>query len=464
MSPLRTMLHVLHDQASRHEHRPALWSRRGRAYVPTSWAQYAGRVCRLALGLRTLGVGPGDTVPLLTSNREEWFVSALATMALGAVPVGLHPASTTEQVLHVVEHCEARTLVVEAPWLPLVQQGRQRLPRVRHVVVVEPPPSGLPEGCVPLGELLERGSGADEGPYWDSVHALQPDSLATLVYTPSTPGRPKGVMLSHRNLVWTAERLARAAGISEEDSLVCYLPLSHIAEQMSSLYVPLLSGAQVYFCDAPEQVGEALRQVRPSAFFAVPRVWRELRRRLEQELAEQPRVQQQLVEWARRVATERNALTLRHERVPLSLEAQHQVARRSVFHPLRESLGLGRGAYLAAGAAPMAGEVLEFFASLDMLVCELYGQPEACGPIALNTPQATRLGSMGRPLLGVEVRIAGDGEVLVRGGNVCLGYYKDPEATSALLAGGWLHTGDTGFLDSEGYLYLTGRKKGPGRP
>ncbi|HEX5747380.1 MAG TPA: AMP-dependent synthetase/ligase, partial [Archangium sp.] len=461
MDTPRTMVHALHDQASRRQHRPALWTRKGRTYVPTSWHDYATRVKRFALGLCSLGFQRGSALPLLSFNREEWLVADLAAMALGGVPVGVYVTSSPEQVQYLVEHCEAGHLVVEnEQHLATALAVRERVPRLRHIIILDPPEAPLPQGVLSYAEVLARGTGIDEGPYWDAVNALQPEGLATLIYTSGTTGNPKGVMLSHQNLVWTATHLMRATRMAEDDeALLSYLPLAHIAEQMLSIHGPLLVGAEVYFARSLEKVPEDLRDARPTVFFGVPRVWEKLKGRLEEALRELPAARQSAVGWARGVAVQRNALVLCHERVPLYLEGQYQLARRTVFPALLSRLGFERTHFFCSGAAPIGRDVLEFFSSLDIVIREVYGQSEVSGPTTLNTPDATRLGTLGRPLLGVEVLIAEDGEILVRGGGVCQGYYKDPAATAQLLQDGWLHSGDVGHLDSEGFLHITGRKK-----
>ncbi|AKJ03388.1 Long-chain-fatty-acid--CoA ligase [Archangium gephyra] len=416
---------------------------------------------RFALGLLSLGFQRGNTLPLLSFNREEWLVADLAAMALGGVPVGVYVTSSPEQVQYLVDHCEAGHLVVEnEQHLATALAVRERVPRLRHIIVLDPPAAPLPPGVLSYAEVLARGTGIDEGPYWDAVNALQPEGLATLIYTSGTTGNPKGVMLSHQNLVWTATQLMRATRMAEDDeALLSYLPLAHIAEQMLSIHAPILVGAEVYFARSLEKVPEDLRDARPTVFFGVPRVWEKLKGRLEEGLRALPAPRQSAVGWARGVAVQRNALVLRHERVPLYLEGQYQLARRTVFPALLTKLGFDRTHFFSSGAAPIGRDVLEFFASLDIVIREVYGQSEVCGPTTLNTPDATRLGTLGRPLLGVEVLIADDGEILVRGGGVCQGYFKDPAATAELLKDGWLHSGDVGHLDSEGFLHITGRKK-----
>ncbi|RKG72562.1 long-chain fatty acid--CoA ligase [Corallococcus exercitus] len=455
------MLHALHDQAARLEHRPALWSRHGGAYVPTSWFDYAQRVKRFALGLHALGFREGDPLGILSFNREAWHVADLGAMALGGVPVGLYTTSSVEQLVYILGHCEARFLLVEnAKHLATGLEVQKRLPALKHLIIVDAP-TPLPEGVLRYADVLASGAKQDEDPYWDSVHSLHPDALSTLIYTSGTTGQPKGVALSHRNLAWTSKQLGDTMGFRdmEDERLVSYLPLSHIAEQIVSLHSPLLMGTQVYFADSLDALGKNLTEVRPTIFFAVPRVWEKFKSKAEEGLAAQPPLKRRLVEWARATALERNTRVLNQERVPSFMEAKFALAQRVVFQPLKTRIGLEKAKLFSTSAAPIGRDVLDFFASIDVVLLEVWGMTEVSGPATVSTAECARLGTVGRPMLGVEVRIAEDGEILVRGGNVCLGYHRNPEATQELLADGWLHTGDVGQLDAEGFLRITGRKK-----
>jgi long-chain acyl-CoA synthetase len=460
MEQPKTMVQVLHEQATRYEHRPALWKRRGKTYVPTSWREYAQRVTRFALGLHALGFQAKGALAIQGFNREEWLVADLAAMALGGVPVGIYTTSSPEQVEYILRHCEAEFFLVEnEKYLAAALALREKLPRLRHLIVMDAP-ERLPEGVLRYSDVMEKGTGADEGPYWERVNSLDKDALATLIYTSGTTGNPKGVMLSHHNLVWTTERVLQVVNFgAEHKRMLSYLPLSHIAEQILSLHGPLLMGAQVFFADSLEAVPQNLREVRPTFFFGVPRVWEKFKAKAEEGMRSQPPVRQKVLAWARGVATQYHTLALRHEKVPVPLELQYQLARRLVFAPLHQRIGFDQVEFFSVGAAPIGRDVLDFFASIDVVIREVWGMSELTGPTTTNTQEATRLGSVGRPLVGVEVRIAEDGEILVRGGSVCMGYYKEPAATAELLEDGWLHTGDVGHLDGEGYAHITGRKK-----
>jgi long-chain acyl-CoA synthetase len=309
------------------------------------------------------------------------------------------------------------------------------------------------------GEVLAKGRVSDEAEYHRRVEALDSKALATLIYTSGTTGHPKGVMLSHRNLTWTTRQLSTCADMRPDEVMLSYLPLSHIAEQVCSIHAPILLGMQVYFARSFEHVPEALRQVRPTIFFGVPRVWEKFRAKAEGAMEKAPTSQKRALKWARRVASTYHAAQLSGSQAGAPVTAQYQLARRVVFQALKEKIGFGRTRIFATSAAPIGKDVLDFFASIDMVLHEVYGQSEVTGPTTVNTQEATRLGTLGRPMNGVSVRIADDGEILVQGENVCLGYYKDPAATAELIQDGWLHSGDVGELDPQGYLRITGRKK-----
>ncbi|HEX4802264.1 MAG TPA: long-chain fatty acid--CoA ligase, partial [Myxococcaceae bacterium] len=453
------MLHVLHQQVSELADHPALWSKKGGVYRSISWSEYGERVKHLALGLRQLGLSRGGALTILSFNREEWVVAELAAMALGAVAVGLYTTSSPNQIQYVVSHCESELILVENEgYLEVLERLRPSLPKLRQIVVMDPP-AAASAGIVSYQEVIRLGERADEREYWESIAALDPSSLACLIYTSGTTGNPKGVMLSHHNLVWTARQLSSTRPLSNDDVGLSYLPLSHIAEQICTIYGPLLNGVQIYFAESLEALPQNLKEARPTVFFGVPRVWEKFKDRAEASIASLPVLQRRLIGWARRITLERNLRSLSGERIPRRLEFQYQLARRKVFSKLKERIGFDRTQIFSTSAAPIGKDVLEFFASLDIIIREVYGQSEVTGPTSVSTEDSTHLGLLGRPMIGVEVKIADVGEILVRGDNVCMGYYKDPAATAELLRDGWLHSGDVGKLDADGYLQITGRKK-----
>ncbi len=458
----KTVVHELNAQADRLQDRPALWTKRGGKWVATSWREYAQKVKLFALGLLQLGLSRQSPVAILGFNREEWVVADLAAMAAGGVPVGLYQTLSPEQLRYVLDHSQASVCVVEDDQaLARVLAVREGLTALKHLIVMEPA-QPLPEGVHSFAEVLDKGGRADDAEYFARLEAARPEDLATLIYTSGTTGHPKGVMLSHQNVCWTAVTLSEAMGLErrrEEETLLSYLPLSHIAEQVCSIYGPIFNALEVSFAESFEKLPEDLREVRPTLFFGVPRVWEKFKTKVEQGIAAQPLARRRLVGWARDVALRFHKTNLQGRPVSITLQAEFELAKRLVFKGLKARIGLDRTHLFATSAAPISKEVLDFFASLDVVIREVYGQSEVTGPTSVNTPDATRLGTLGRPMRGVEVRLADDQEILVRGPNVCLGYYREAEATAELISGGWLHSGDTGAFDADGYLQIIGRKK-----
>jgi long-chain acyl-CoA synthetase len=302
-------------------------------------------------------------------------------------------------------------------------------------------------------EFMAKGDEVEKQAYLDRVDALEPDALATLIYTSGTTGPPKGVMLSNHNLAWTSNVAIQITTINSDDCSLSYLPLSHIAEQMFTLHIPITTGARVYFAESTEAVPENLKEVQPTIFFGVPRIWEKFHAGISAKLKDATGLKAKLVQWAMNVGWEAN------QRAGGNKGMQYNLANKLIFSKLKPAIGMGNARVCVSGAAPIAREVLEFFARLDIVVLEVYGQSEDTGPTSFNTPTRYRFGSVGPALPGVEVKIAEDDEILVKGPNVFLGYYKDKEATEATLSNGWLHSGDLGAFDADGFLSITGRKK-----
>lgn len=439
---------------------PAYSVRADGAWRSTSWREYADAIRRAGKALIALGVEPGATVAILGNNRPEWTTFHVAAMSIGGVPAGIYTTSSPGEVQYIVDHAESSVVLLEndEQWRKVAHE-RARLPRLRHVVMMR----GVARIDDPLAMSWEdfeaRGAGVSDAAFEERLSALQADQLATLIYTSGTTGPPKGVMLSHRNLAWTAGVAGQITDTGPTDVLLSYLPLSHIAEQMFTVHVAATIGYAVCFAESIDRLPDNLKEVQPQVFFGVPRVWEKFHAGISAKLRDAKGVKAKLAQWAMRVG--RRVNTLRGEGRPLNalLAAQYRLADRLIYSKLKPAIGLGRARLCVSGAAPIDRDVLEFFAGLDVPILEVYGQSEDCGPTSFNLPGATKLGTVGRAVAGVEVRIAADGEILVRGPNVFLGYYKDPTATAETLIDGWLYSGDLGELDADGYLLITGRKK-----
>jgi long-chain acyl-CoA synthetase len=439
---------------------PAYFVRRDGAWRPTTWGTYAADVRRAGKALIALGVEPGGTVGIVGFNRPEWTTFHVAGMSVGAAPVGIYTTNAPAEMQYIVDHAESSVVLLEdADQWRKFAQVRARLPRLRHVVMVEGAPPIDDPLVIPWAEFCAGADRVDDATFDARLTAIEPTQLGTLIYTSGTTGPPKGVMLSHRNLAWTAAVAMQIIDVRPTDAVLSYLPLSHIAEQMFTIHGAATAGYAVYFAESIDKVPDNLKEVQPHLFFGVPRIWEKFHAGIAAKLREAPPLKRALVDWAMRVGRRTSALKCAGRQPGGLLALQYALTNRLVYSKLKPAVGLGRARLCVSGAAPIAPDVVEFFSALDLIVHEVYGQSEDCGPTSFNLPGATDLKSVGRPIPGVEVRIAPDGEILVRGPNVFMGYYKDAAATAETLVDGWLHSGDLGELTSDGFLRITGRKK-----
>lgn len=444
---------------------PAYFERADSGWQPTSWADYAAQVQQAARALVALDVQPGEAVCVLGFNRPEWVIMDMAAMMVGAVAAGIYWTSAASEVGYIAGHAGCGVLLAEdaAQWDKL-HACRDRLPRLRRVVMMRGAPA---DDALQLGwdGFMALGAGAREGELQAEVErrmaALTPDTLGTLIYTSGTTGGPKAVMLSHGNLAWTSAALSRVFGFVPEDRLISYLPLAHVAEQLGAVHGHAAIGFRLYFARSIEALGSHLPEVRPTVFFGVPRVWEKMHAGIAAKLAQAQAQGSKaaLARWALAAGERWHAARLAGRAPGAGLRLRHRLAGRLVHRKVKVALGLDQARLLISAAAPISPEALRFFTGLDLLICESYGQSEDCGPTSVSVPGAVRIGAVGRPLPGTEVRIADDGEILVRGPHVFQGYQGRPEDTAETLVDGWLHSGDLGHMDADGYVYVSGRKK-----
>jgi long-chain acyl-CoA synthetase len=424
-----------------------------------SWREYVGQVNQAAKSLLSLGFRPGETTCILGFNRPEWCILDHATMALGGAPAGIYTTSSPDEVAWIVSHAESRFVLVEnEAQFRKVEARLDALPRLERVILMRGANVAHPKA---LGweAFLRLGDAVPAAEVAARIAALEPDQLATLIYTSGTTGLPKGVMLSHDNLAWTAAQISDVFQPTADDAVLSYLPLSHIAEQVFTLHGPATFGFPVWFAESMERLADNIKEAHPTIFFGVPRVWEKFHAGVSAKLAGATGVKARLASWALEVGGRVAAQKNRGVAPNPVLGAQHRLADKLVLSKVRDALGFDRARICVSGAAPINAEVLEFLAKLGLTVLEVYGQSEGTGPSSVARVGNVKFGTVGPPYPGVELRIADDGEVLVRGRNVFLGYFKDPEATAETLVDGWLHSGDLGAFDSEGYLSITGRKK-----
>ncbi|MFQ5555235.1 MAG: AMP-dependent synthetase/ligase, partial [Acidimicrobiia bacterium] len=454
-----TIPKLVFDNAEQMPDRPAYHVKVGSAWRATTWATYAGEVRAAAKALVALGVEVGDKVNILGFNRPEWVIMDVAAIAVGAVPAGIYTTNSPHECKYIIGHSEAPLILIEdeGQWDKIVQV-RAELPALRTVVLMK---GAAVEDEMAMTWEAFLGAGADvpDDVIDSRLGAAKADDIGTLIYTSGTTGPPKAVMLTHDNLTWTPAQVTGHMKIGADDTLVSYLPLSHIAEQSFTIAAAAQRGYAVYFAESIDALAENLKEVQPTIFFAVPRVWERFHAGVTAKLAEATGVKAKLAAWAMDVGRKVNDLRNIGEEPAGLLAIQYKLADTLVFSKVKAALGLGKVRVAATAAAPIAAEILEFFAGLDILIWEIYGQSEDTGPTSVNLPGRTRFGSVGVSYPNVEVKIAEDGEILVKGRNVFKGYYKDAEATAETLVDGWLQSGDLGEFDDDGFLYITGRKK-----
>lgn len=444
------------ELAARQPERPAYFIRNDNGWTATDWRTYAGQVRQLAHAFIARGVQRGDVVAILGFNRPEWSITALAAMSVGASVAGIYWTCAPVEVAHVLEHSQARVLVVEdAAQFAKIASERARFTALRDVVAMRG--ASFP-GATEWDEYLAAGTRVQAAELEQRISGLRPEDLGSLIYTSGTTGPAKAVMLTHGNLSWVRQTLSAAYGVGPDDRLLSYLPMAHIAEQMGAIHNQAESGFALYYARAIEQLGEHLKEVRPTMFFGVPRIWEKMHAAIDAKLLEASAPRRAIAHWAFAAARSWHEARLDHRQPTRLQDLRYRVARGLVLGKLKALLGLDAARLLITGASPIAAHHLSFFAGLDMVIREVYGSSEACGPITLSCEGRTRFGSVGPPMEGLELRIV-DGEVQVRGPSVFAGYLHRPEETAATLLGDWMATGDLGHIDAEGLLHLTGRKK-----
>jgi long-chain acyl-CoA synthetase len=423
--------------------------------VEWTWAELRDKVDALAAGLSRLGVQRGDSVALLLSNRPEFHLADLAAMTLGATPFSVYNTYAPEQIEFVVSDAGARVLIVEQALLPGALAARELLPDLERLIVVD---GEAPDGCLTLDDVM-----ADADPEFDpdaSIALIDADDIITLIYTSGTTGPPKGVQLCHHNVMSAVRIVNELIRLPESGRVISWLPAAHVAERVAHHYLPIAYGLTVTTCPDPRQIIAVLPEVRPSWFFAVPRIWEKLKSGLEAMFAGLPPEQGEPARAGLEAALKRVRLQQAGEPVPAELEAAWAEADEQVFAPLRAQLGFDRFEAVNVGAAPTPVEVLEFFHAIGIPVAELWGMSETTGAGCVNPPERIKIGTVGPASPGVELKLADDGELLMRGDVVMPGYRNLPEKTAdAIDADGWLHTGDIAQIDADGYVKIVDRKK-----
>ena len=437
----------------------------GDGWQSLTWAQARQRVLEIAAGFAALGLAPGERVALMLPNRSEHVLADLGAVHAGGLGVTLYATLAPEQIAFVAGDCGARIAVLDgaaelARWRPVLEQ----LPAITKIIVRDPAACPAGDQYLTWADFLALGRerfAAEPGEIAARMAAIKPEDPLALLYTSGTTGNPKGVLLTHHNILFEMAAADTIGVIVPRVRWVSYLPLAHIAERMFSIYLPIHAAGHVHFCPDAAQLVRVIGKVRPTAFFGVPRVWDKIRTGIQALLAAEP-------DEGKRAAV-RQAMDIGRRYVEsgqygrstsAELAAQFQAADERVLRPIRGLLGLGEASSVSSAAAPLPPDVAAFFAGLGMKILDVYGMTETTGAFTANTPTEFKLGTVGRPAAGMEVRIADDGEILVRGPLTTPGYLNRPDQTEALIdADGWLRTGDIGTIDADGFVSVTDRKK-----
>lgn len=455
MSDQITVMQAFDRAVERNRDRVALRFKIDGQWHDQSWSEFQRDVHAAARSLIALGMTPGAGVSIIGFNCPPWVIAHWGAIHAGGRPAGIYTTNSAAQCRYVTEHCDAEVAFVEdQEQLAKFLSFRDHLPRLRAIVLMTG--ESQEDRVYAWRTFLELGSTVEPSLLDARIAAQHPDDVCSYIYTSGTTGDPKSVMLSHDNVTWTSATALGMVDFGPQPTLLSYLPLSHIAEQVLTLYGPCFTNATVAFAESMEKLPDNLREIRPTAFLGVPRVWEKIQAKIVEAGAKNPPIKKAIAKFARRIGLDTGYADQRNTSRPVL----HPLAKKLVFDKVRRQLGLDRSTIQITSAAPIAKSTLEFFLSLGVPIMEVYGMSEGTGPITVSLPHQYKTGKLGRPITGSELRIAEDGEICIRGRGVFKGYLKDEAATRATIdADGWLHSGDIGRLDEDGFLEITDRKK-----
>lgn len=459
---VETINNLLLDRVNSSPNQTALFHSINDHWNKVSWKEYSDRIDAIGRALLNLGLKQGDKVAIIGRNTLDWFISDMGVMTAGLVSVPIYETSSSDQIRYILQHSNTKVIFAEnSSYLERILPIVEETPSLETIVVQtnEVEESSLIKS---KSSFLTNNDQIDKELLNSARALIAPDSVATFIYTSGTTGQPKAVMLTHANTVTAAKNVYLYLEPEWKDSerlSCCYLPLSHVAERVVSLFTPLLDGRKVYIVSDMARIMDIAKQVHPTFWIAVPRVWEKIFESVRDHTKRLPKFKRKIFHWAISTGSRFNKFLQDGSAIPQGLKLQHNLAKHLVINPLLVSLGLDRVVISITGGAPSRPEINGFFSSIGLWLLEVYGQTENYGTTSLATNSQYKPDSCGRPFPLVELRIAEDGEILVRGNNVSPGYFKEPELTDQTFKDGWLYSGDLGQLDKEGHLRITGRKK-----
>ncbi|HLA68390.1 MAG TPA: long-chain fatty acid--CoA ligase [Bacteroidota bacterium] len=441
--------------------RPMLMQKVEGVYTGISYSEYRRNVEQFAMGLASLGVKQGDRISIVSENRPEWIVADMAMVSLGAINVPIYPTLTPKQIEFIYNDAGVKIAIVSNSFqLNKVVKITQDVPTLEKVIVMSDKGVALSDGVIAFRKVYQLGEEFEKThrDYFGSLAKPKPEDLLTLIYTSGTTGNPKGVMLTHRNLVSNIVASADVIPIGEADVLLSFLPLCHSFERMAGYYTAMACGATVAYAESVETVRDNLIEVRPTIVTTVPRLFERIYNRMMKQVDSAPPVRQKIFHWAVEVGRH-YARAKRSGSIPAALQLQHRVASKLVYSKLKERTG-GRIKFFVSGGAALPRMLGEFFEAVGIQIIEGYGLTETSPVLSANRLDDYEFGTVGKPIPGVEIKIAEDGEILAKGPNIMIGYYNNTKATEeAISKDGWFHTGDIGMFNKAGHLVITDRKK-----
>jgi long-chain acyl-CoA synthetase len=460
-----TLLTYFHRHVKERPHKVALREKEYGIWRDITWAEYGEKVRQVAMGLISMGLKKGEPVCIISENRPEWVYADFGIMSAGGVTTGIYTTNAAEQCGYIVQNSQSRFYIAEnEEQFDKTLKFRKETPHLEKVIVIEM--EGLKRFRDPLlmsfEDLLKLGKEYDQknpGLFEQRLSEVTPEDLAVLIYTSGTTGPPKGAMLTHRNLVFMSEAMVAVNPIQEGDETLSYLPLCHIFEQLFTVLINARYGTTVNFIENTDTVMDNMKEISPTVTYGVPRIWEKYASGIMIRMSDATWFKRTVFKLCMGIGMKYADLKLNFKPIPLYLKAAYLGAYWAVFRKLKERLGFDRVRIAYSGAAPISPEVLKFFNAIGLPLVEGYGQTEGTGVTTVSRKGYYKIGRVGPPLPGVEVKIASDGEILVRGEGVFKGYFRNPEATAETLKDGWLHSGDVGELDEDGFLKITDRKK-----
>ena len=430
-----------------------------------SWREYGANARKVALALISMGLEKGDRAAIISENNPEWLYTDMGIQSAGGISFGIYTTDSAKQVAYIMGHSGAKFFFAEnEEQLDKILEVRKDLPDLVKVIVYDM--EGLRHFSDPMvmsfDDFLAAGEDFDrknQNLLNQRLSEIKADDVAILIYTSGTTGPPKGAMITHRNVIEVLDMQTEVNPIYENDEALSFLPLCHIAERMFSAFMPLKAGHKINFAESPETVPENIREVSPTVFFSVPRIWEKFYSGVVIRVKDSTWLEKLAFKSALEIGRKVSEYKLRNSAAPLPYQLLYWIANWLVLANIKKFIGLNKARYLLSGAAPISPDLIRFYHALGLYMGEVYGQTECCGPTTIHYPGDVRPGTVGRALPQAEVKVAEDGEILVKGPHVFAGYFRDPEKTKETVVDGWLYTGDVGVIEEDGHVRILDRKK-----